>query len=142
MNRRVNFAKEWAEKNNVEMQITLVPWKEFDQDLRRYSGQSHPRHRRNRWHGLQRLGQLLEATDVYKLDKEQKAAGWALARSIAEAGKVHHLLSRVTGFMIIARNDLLKQAGAKLPMETWEDLLAAASKPSNSRASVGWGIRQ
>ena len=26
---RVNFAKEWGEKNNVDMQITLVPWKEF-----------------------------------------------------------------------------------------------------------------
>ncbi len=26
---RVNFAKEWADKNKVEMQITLVPWKEF-----------------------------------------------------------------------------------------------------------------
>jgi ABC-type glycerol-3-phosphate transport system substrate-binding protein len=25
----VNFAKEWADKNKVEMQITLVPWKEF-----------------------------------------------------------------------------------------------------------------
>ena len=26
---RVNFAQEWAAKNKVEMQITLVPWKEF-----------------------------------------------------------------------------------------------------------------
>ena len=31
---RVNFAQEWAAKNKVEMQITLVPWKEGCDRLR------------------------------------------------------------------------------------------------------------
>ena len=26
---RVNFAKQWAKDNNVDIRITLVPWKEF-----------------------------------------------------------------------------------------------------------------
>ena len=40
---RVNFAQEWATKNKVEMQITLVPWKEFmTKDLGSHPGQGHP----------------------------------------------------------------------------------------------------
>jgi len=26
---RANFAREWATKNNVDLQISMVPWKEF-----------------------------------------------------------------------------------------------------------------
>ena len=26
---RAEFAREWAKKNNVDLQLTMVPWKEF-----------------------------------------------------------------------------------------------------------------
>src|SRR5437667_12756046 len=26
---QANFAREWAKKNNVDLQLTMVPWKEF-----------------------------------------------------------------------------------------------------------------
>ena len=26
---RANFAREWAKKNNVDLQLSMVPWKEF-----------------------------------------------------------------------------------------------------------------
>ena len=139
---RVNFAKEWAEKNNVDMQITLVPWKEFMTKISAaIQAKATPDIVESGGVELRALGQLLEVTDLYeKLDKEH--GGWLGAGPLymrQADGKVHHLLYGLTGFMIVARNDLLKQANVKLPMETWEDLLAAAKKAQQIPRIYGLG---
>jgi multiple sugar transport system substrate-binding protein len=139
---RVNFAKEWAEKNNVDMQITLVPWKEFMTKISAaIQAQATPDIVESGGVELRALGQLLEVTDIYeKLDKEH--GGWLGAGPLymREAdGKVHHILYGLTGFMIIGRNDLLQKAGVKLPMDTWEDLLAAAKKAQQIPRVYGLG---
>jgi multiple sugar transport system substrate-binding protein len=139
---RVNFAKEWGEKNNVEMQITLVPWKEFMTKISAaIQAQATPDIVESGGVELRALGQLLEVTDLYeKLDKEH--GGWLGAGPLymrEASGKVHHLLYGLTGFMIIGRNDLLQNAGVKLPMETWEDLLAAAKKAQQLPRIYGLG---
>ena len=73
---RVNFAKEWGEKNNVDMQITLVPWKEFMTKISAaIQAKATPDIVESGGVELRALGQLLEVTDVYeKLDKEH--GGW------------------------------------------------------------------
>jgi hypothetical protein len=44
---RANFAREWAQKNNVDLQITMVPLKEFLPKIHRgHRGQGHAGHRR------------------------------------------------------------------------------------------------
>jgi multiple sugar transport system substrate-binding protein len=139
---RVNFAKEWAEKNNVDMQITLVPWKEFMTKISAaIQAKATPDIVESGGVELRALGQLLDVTDLYeKLDKEH--GGWLGAGPLymREAdGKVHHLLYGLTGFMIVGRNDLLKQAGVKLPIDTWDDLLAAAKKAQQIPRIYGLG---
>ena len=137
---RVNFAKEWAEKNNVDMQITLVPWKEFMTKISAaIQAKATPDIVETGGVELRALGH--EVTDLYeKLDKEH--GGWLGAGPLymrQADGKVHHLLYGLTGVMIIARNDLLKQANVKLPMDTWEDLLAAAKKAQQIPRIYGLG---
>lgn len=128
---RVNFAKEWSEKNNVDMQITLVPWKEFMTKISAaIQAKAPPDIVESGGVELRALGQLLDVTDVYeKLEKEH--GGWLGASKLymqdAE-GRVHHILYGLTGFMVIARNDLLQDAGASMPATTWEELFAAAKK--------------
>src|SRR5262245_44062347 len=69
---RVNFAQEWATKNKVEMQITLVPWKEFMTKITAaIQAQATPDIVESGGVELRALGQLLDVTDVYeKLEKE------------------------------------------------------------------------
>lgn len=139
---RVAFAKEWAKQNNVDLQITLVPWKEF---MAKISAAIHakatPDIVENGGVQLRSQGQLLEVTDVYEqLEKEH--GGWlgAAALYMKEAdGRVHHILYGLTGSMIIARNDLVAKAGAKLPAETWEDLFEVAKKTHRPPRVYGLG---
>jgi hypothetical protein len=42
---RANFAQEWAKKNNVDLQLSMVPWKEFCPRSHGHRGLGHPRHR-------------------------------------------------------------------------------------------------
>src|SRR6266851_4731581 len=76
---RVNFAQEWATKNKVEMQITLVPWKEFMTKITAaIQAQATPDIVKSGGVELRALGQLLDVTDVYeKLEKEH--ADWLVA---------------------------------------------------------------
>src|SRR5206468_12664353 len=72
--RSVNFAQEWAAKNKVEMQITLVPWKEFMTKITAaIQAQATPDIVESGGVELRALGQLLDVTDVYeKLEKEDR----------------------------------------------------------------------
>ncbi len=139
---RVAFAKEWAKQNHVDIQITLVPWKEF---MAKISAAIHakatPDIVENGGVQLRSQGQLLEVTDVYeKLEKEH--GGWLGAATLymKEAdGRVHHILYGLTGSMVIARNDLLKKAGVSLPAETWDDLFDVAKKTNRPPRVYGLG---
>ncbi|MGQ4808106.1 hypothetical protein NKDENANG_01473 [Candidatus Entotheonellaceae bacterium PAL068K] len=140
---RVAFAKEWAKQNHVDLQITLVPWKEF---MAKISAAIHARATPDIVESggvqLRSQGQLLEVTDIYEqLEKEH--GGWLGAAPLymQEAdGRVHHILYGMTGSMIIARNDLVAKAGLSLPVETWEDLFTVAKK--TTRPPRVWGLGQ
>ena len=128
---RVNFATEWGQKNNVEMQITLVPWKEFMTKISAaIQAQATPDIVESGGVELRALGQLLEVTDVFTtLEKEH--GGWLGAAPLymkEPDGQVHHILYGLAGAVVVARKDLLDQAGVQRPPETWEDLLAQARK--------------
>ena len=80
---RVNFAQEWAAKNKVEMQITLVPWKEFMTKISAaIQAQATPDIVESGGVELRALGQLLDVTDIYEKLEKSTAAGWALPRCI------------------------------------------------------------
>jgi len=139
---RVHFATEWAAKNNVDMQITLVPWKEFMTKISAaIQAQATPDIVESGGVELRALDQLLDVTDVYtKLEKEH--GGWlgSSALYMKEAdGRVHHILYGLAGAVVVARNDLLDKAGAKMPPKTWEDLLAAAKKTQQIPRVYGLG---
>jgi multiple sugar transport system substrate-binding protein len=139
---RVAFAEEWAKQNKVDMQITLVPWKEF---MAKISAAIHAKATPDIVESggvqLRSQGQLLEVTDVYEqLEKEH--GGWLGAAELymKEAdGRAHHILYGLTGSMVIARNDLVSKAGASLPAETWEDLFNVAKKTNSPPRVYGLG---
>jgi hypothetical protein len=54
--------------------------------------------------------------------------------------RVHHILYGFQGFMLIARDDLLAQAGLKGAPATWTDMLAYAKKAQQPPRSFGLGI--
>ena len=55
-------------------------------------------------------------------------------------GRVHHILYGFQGFMLIARDDLIAQAGLKGAPATWVDMLAYAKKAQQPPRSFGLGI--
>jgi multiple sugar transport system substrate-binding protein len=139
---RVNFAQEWAAKNKVEMQITLVPWKEFMTKITAaIQAQATPDIVESGGVELRALGQLLDVTDVYeKLEKEH--GGWLGSSSLymrEPDGHVHHILYGLAGAVVIARKDLLAQAGFQKPPETWEEVLAQAKKAQQIPRVYGIG---
>jgi multiple sugar transport system substrate-binding protein len=139
---RVNFAKAWAEKNHVEMDITLVPWKEFMTKIAAaIQAKATPDIVENGAVELRALDQLLEVTDIYeKLEKEH--GGWLGAGPLymkEPSGRVRHILYGLTGFMVVARKDLLGQAGIQQPPTTWEELLTQAKKAQQLPRVYGLG---
>ncbi|MDH3603409.1 MAG: extracellular solute-binding protein [Candidatus Tectomicrobia bacterium] len=139
---RVAFAEEWAKQNNVDLQITLVPWKEFMAKISAaIQAKATPDIVENGGVQLRSQGQLLEVTDVYEqLEKEH--GGWLGAANLymKEAdGRVHHILYGLTGSMVIARNDIVSKAGATLPAETWADLFEVAKKTNRPPRVYGLG---
>ena len=109
---RVNFAQEWAAKNKVEMQITLVPWKEFMTKISAaIQAQATPDIVESGGVELRALGQLLDVTDIYE-KLEQEHGGWLGSSALymrEPDGHVHHIA------VVIARKDLLAQAGFQKP---------------------------
>jgi len=139
---RVNFAQEWAAKNKVEMQITLVPWKEFMTKISAaIQAQATPDIVESGGVELRALGQLLDVTDVYeKLEKEH--GGWLGSSSLymrEPDGHGHHILYGLAGAVVIARKDLLTQAGFQKPPETWEEVLVQAKKAQQIPRVYGIG---
>jgi multiple sugar transport system substrate-binding protein len=90
---------------------------------------------------LRTLGQLLDVTDIFTtLEKEH--GGWLGAAPLymkEPDGRVHHILYGLSGAMVVARKDLLDQAGFQKPPETWEELLAQAKKAQKIPRVYGLG---
>jgi len=140
---RANFAKEWAKKNNVDLQMSMVPWKEFMAKITAaIEAKATPDVVESGGIELRGRNQLLEVTDIYKkLDKAH--GGWvgAAPKFMLDAeGRVHTILYGFQGFMLISRDDLLKQAGLTPPPATWVDLLAYAKKAQQPPKTFGLGI--
>src|SRR5262245_61502459 len=71
---RAAFAQEWAKKNNVDLQITMVPWKEFMPKITAaIEAKATPDVVESGAVELRGRNQLLDVTDVYK--KVEKANG-------------------------------------------------------------------
>jgi ABC-type glycerol-3-phosphate transport system substrate-binding protein len=140
---RANFAREWAKKNNVDLQLSMVPWKEFMPKITAaIEAKATPDIVESGGVELRARGQLLEVTDIYKkLEKEQ--GGWVGPSSkimLEPDGRVHTILYGLQGFMLVGRDDLVKQAGLTPPPATWVDLLAYAKKAQQPPKTFGLGI--
>src|SRR2546425_5501421 len=72
----MNFAQEWAKKNNVDLQVTLVPLKEFLPKITAaIEAKATPDIVESNAVELRGRGQLLDVTDIYqKLEKTY--GGW------------------------------------------------------------------
>jgi len=139
---RASFAQEWAKKNNVDLQMTMVPWKEFMPKITAaIEAKATPDIIESGGVELRARGQLLDVTDLYK-KAEKTYGGWVGPSSkimVEPDGRVHTLLYGLQGFMLIARDDLLAQAGLKPPPATWADLLVYAKKAQQLPRVFGLG---
>src|SRR2546427_979249 len=140
---RANFAREWAQKNNVDLQITMVPLKEFLPKITAaIEAKATPDIVESNAVELRARGQLLDVTDLYK-KLEKTYGGWvgnAPKIMLEPDGRVHHIMYGFQGFMLISRDDLLDKAGLKPPPATWADLLAYAKKTQQPPRTFGLGI--
>ena len=140
---RANFAREWAQKNNVDLQITMVPLKEFLPKITAaIEAKATPDIVESNAVELRGRGQLLDVTDIYK-KLEKTYGGWvgnAPKIMLEPDGRVHHIMYGFQGFMLITRDDLLDKAGLKPPPATWTDLLAYAKKAQQPPRTFGLGI--
>src|SRR5262249_38023797 len=139
---RANFAREWAQKNNVDLQLTMVPLTGFLPKITAaIEAKATPDIVESNAVELRARGQLLEVTDIYrKLDKTY--GGWvgnAPKIMLEPDGRVHHIMYGFQGFMLVSRDDLLDKAGLKPPPATWADLLAYAKKAQQPPRLFGLG---
>src|SRR2546427_12702993 len=107
---RADFAREWAKKNNVDLQLSMVPWKEFMAKITAaIEAKATPDIVESGGVELRGRGQLLDVTDIYK--KLEKAhGGWVGPSSkimLEPDGRVHTILYGLQGFTLVARDDLL-----------------------------------
>ncbi len=140
---RASFAREWARKNTVDLQLTMVPWKEFMAKITAaIEARATPDIVESGGVELRGRGQLLEVGDLYrKLEKSYGGWGGSAPKIMIEPdGRVHHILYGFSGPQLIARDDLLAQAGLKPPPATWVDLLAYAKKAQQLPKTFGLGI--
>src|SRR3989442_653010 len=140
---RANFAREWAKKNNVDLQMSMVPLKEFMAKITAaIEAKATPDVVESGGVELRARGQLLEVTDIYK--KLEKAhGGWVGPSSkimLEPDGRVHTILYGLQGFALVARDDLLTPAGLKPPPATWMELLAWAKKVQQPPKTFGLGV--
>ena len=140
---RANFAREWAKKNNVDLQIAMVPLKEFLPKITAaIEGKATPDIVESNAVELRGRGQLLEVTDIYR-KLEKTYGGWVgnAPKIMLESDKrVHHILFGFQGFMLMSRDDLVREAGLTPPPVTWVDLLAYAKKAQKVPRVFGLGI--
>src|SRR4030095_1918403 len=115
---RADFAREGGKENNVDVQMTMVPWKEFMPKITAaIEAKATPDVVESGGVELRARGQLLDVTDLYK-KAEKTYGGWVGPSSrimLEPDGRVHTLLYGLQGFMLIARDDLLAQAGLQTP---------------------------
>src|SRR6266850_6214253 len=139
---RATFAREWAKKNNVDLQLTMVPWKEFMPKITAaIEAKATPDVVESGGVELRGRGQLLDVSDIYR-KLERSYGGWvgnAPKIMLEGDGRVHHILYGFPGPMLIAREDLLAQAGLKPPPATWVDFLAYAKKAQQPPRTFGLG---
>src|SRR5437899_8270680 len=140
---RASFAQEWAKKNNVDLQISMVPLKEFLPKITAaIEAKATPDIIETNAVELRARGQLLDVTDVYK--KLEKTYGGWVGNSpkimLEPDGRVNHIMYGFQGFMLITREDLLEKAGLKPPPATWADMLAYAKKAQQPPRTYGLGI--
>src|SRR5437899_2782894 len=140
---RANFAREWAQKNNVDLQITMVPLKEFLPKITAaIEAKATPDIVESNAVERRARGQLLDVSDIYK-KLEKTYGGWvgnAPKIMLEPDGRVHHIMYGFQGFMLVSRDDLLDKAGLKPPPATWADLLAYAKKTQQPPRTFGLGI--
>src|SRR6266545_4724428 len=102
---RANFAQEWAKKNNVDLQISMVPLKEFLPKITAaIEAKATPDIVESNAVELRGRGQLLDVTDIYR-KLEKTYGGWvgsAPKLMLESDGRVHHILYGFQGFMLIA----------------------------------------
>ena len=101
---RANFAQEWAKKNNVDLQISMVPLKEFLPKITAaIEAKATPDIIESDAVELRARGQLLDVTDIYK--KLEKTYGGWVGNSpkimLEPDGRVHHIMYGFQGFMLI-----------------------------------------
>ena len=140
---RANWAQEWAKKNNVDLQLTMVPWKEFMPKITAaIEAKATPDVVESGAVELRGRGQLLDVTDVYtKIEKAYGPwVGCAPKFMLEPDKKVHHILYGFQGFMLMARDDMLKEAGFSAPPATWAEMLEQAKKAQKPPRSYGMGI--
>ena len=140
---RASFAQEWAKKNNVDLQISMVPWKEFLPKITAaIEAKATPDVVESGAVELRGRGQLLEVTDLYK-KLEKTYGGWvgnAHKFMLEPDGRVHHIMYGFQGFMLVGRDDLLREAGITAAPATWVELLAHAKKAQKIPRVFGLGI--
>src|SRR3989449_10512242 len=92
---RANFAREWAKKNNVDLQLTMVPWKEFMPKITAaIEAKATPDIVESGGVELRGRGQLLDVTDIYR-KLEKSYGGWggeAPTNMLGPDGRVRHIL--------------------------------------------------
>jgi multiple sugar transport system substrate-binding protein len=140
---RANFAREWAKKNNVDIQISMVPLKEFLPKITAaIEAKATPDIVESNGAELRGRGQLLDVTDIYR-KLEKTYGGWvgnAHKIMLEPGGQVHHIMYGFQGFMLMSRDDLIREAGLTPPPATWVDLLAYAKKAQKLPRVYGLGI--
>jgi ABC-type glycerol-3-phosphate transport system substrate-binding protein len=140
---RANFARDWAKKNNVDLQISMVPLKEFLPKITAaIEAKATPDIVESNLVELRARGQVLDVTDIYK-KLEKTYGGWvgnAPKFMLEPDGRVHHIVYGFQGFMLISRADLLKEAGFTSAPATWVDLLEQARKAQRVPRVYGLGI--
>ena len=89
---------------------------------------------------LQPRGLVMDVSDIFqKIDAEQKWAPAAKAVSTWPDGKQYMVPIGTSGNLLIARDDLLKEAGLTPPPKTWADLFDYAAKAQRPPRTYGLG---
>ena len=112
--------REWATKNNVDLQLTMVPWKEFMPKITAaIEARATPDIIESGGVELRGRGQLLEVTRRLQEAREDvRRLGRPPPKIMLEPdGRVHHILYGFSGPQLISRNDLLAQVGLTPPRD-------------------------
>lgn len=89
---------------------------------------------------LQPRGLVADVSDIFqKIDAEQKFAPAAKAVATWPDGKQYIIPVGTSGNLLVARDDLLKEAGVTPPPKTWVDLFEYSAKAQRPPRTFGLG---